>query len=458
MDAFGLLGIAATFQLIVFVFDGCNLMSRLVAREVAASKSQASQRALSLFAAGERRYLALMALGAAGSLALALPIAKGLVNTSSLAALVIGQALLLIGFATFIKLLASYYRGCVVGLHAQVPANVISLAANILRFPGAYVCILVVPDVRVFLGFQLLSFVLEAVWLRLMFRRRVSDVARPQPELGAAVLRDEGRFIATSLALAAITVLAGQVDKVMLASTLSLRAFGAASLAILMCGGLFVLATPIHQIYLPRLAAAFQAGDARASQLAAAVIATLLCVSVPAAATLLLCAPAIAGLVAPPSGADLAQISDAFVLWGLGNCIALTGTGLYLVYFSAGHIGRYAALQLAYLAVYLPMSWWAVQSAGLQGAGSAWVLGNLLMLLMLAVDLARQRSIGREVLVMLAGAAIGVSGAFALSGIIQPLLPASRMLAAGVTALVYAISLALTVLALYPTLKRSGHT
>ena len=458
MDAFGLLGIAATFQLIVFVFDGCNLMSRLVAREVAASKSQASQRALNLFAAGEHRYLALMALGAGGSLALALPLAKGLVNTSTLSTPVIGQALVLIGFATFIKLLASYYRGCVVGLHCQMPANAIALAANILRFPGAYACILVVPDVRVFLGFQLLSFVLEAIWLRLAFRSRLPDVTRPRPELGAAVLRGEGRFITTSFALAAITVLAGQADKVMLASTLSLQAFGAASLAILMCGGLFVLATPIHQIYLPRLAVASQAGDARARQLAAAVIATLLCVSVPAATTLLLCAPAIAGLIAPRSGADLAQISDAFIFWGLGNCIAVTSTGLYLLYFSAGRVGRYAALLLAYLVVYLPMSWWAVQSAGLQGAGTAWVLGNLLMLLMLAVDLARQQSIGREVLVMLAGAAVCVAGAFALSGIIQPFLPASRMLSAGVTALVYAISLALTVLALYPTLNRSGHT
>lgn len=75
----------------------------------------------------------------------------------------------------------------------------------------------------------------------------------------------------------------------------------------------------------------------------------------------------------------------------------------------------------------------------------------------LSLDLAQQRLIGPGVLVMWVAAGMVVAGAHELGGIIHALLPASSVLSAGATAPFYAISLALTALALYPTLKRPGH-
>ena len=400
MDAFGLLGVAATFQLIVFIVDGCNIMSRLMARQIDSPAIDAGLRANNLFAAAERRYLGLLGLGAAVCLAAALPLSLIMVANSSLSRAIIGQSLALIGVATFIKLLTSYYRGCLVGLHAQVRANLIGLGANIVRFPLAYLFSLLVPDIRVFLATQLASFVLEACLLRSAFRARLACEAPAQIRLGLDCLRSERRFIASSMGLAALSTFASQIDKVMLASALSLAEFGAASLAILMCGGLFVLSTPVYQIYLPRLAA--NTGSAGSHQTASALMAALLCVSVPAAVTLAVCAPAIARLIAPGQAGSAGLIGDAFVLWGLGNCLSIVALGLYLLYFAAGTVMRYAALLGAYLAVYLPLSWMALHWHGLQGAGTAWVLGNLLLLGLLTVDLARREVIDAGLAKMLA--------------------------------------------------------
>lgn len=454
MDAFGLLGIAATFQLIVFILDGCNIMARLMARQIDTTATNAKLRAYGLFAAAERHYLGLLGLGAAVCLALAMPLSLILVANSSLSRAVIGQSLALIGIGTFIKLLTSYYRGCLVGLHAQVRANLIGLGANIVRFPLAYLFSLLIPDIRVFLATQLTSFVLEAWLLRSAFRARLACEAPVQICLGLASLRLERRFIASTMGLAALSTIAGQIDKVMLVSALSLPEFGAASLAILMCGGLFVLVTPIHQIYLPRLAS--NAGSTGSHQTAQALMATLMCVSVPAAVTLALCAPAIARLVAPGQAGSAGLIGDAFVLWGLGNCLSIVTLGLYLLYFAAGRVARYAALLGAYLAVYLPLSWMALHWHGLHGAGGAWVLGNLLLLALLTVDLARRKVIDAAVVKMLVASTACMGLAWGLGGIIRPLLPSSAMASAGVTAVTYLAGLALTILTFLPTLRRTG--
>ena len=456
MDAFGLLGIAATFQLIVFILDGGNIIARLMAKHFDATNDIINQRAYSLFAAAERHYLGLLLLGATICLALAWPLSILLVASSSLPPPIIGQSLALIGIGAFIKLLTSYYRGCLVGLHMQVRANLIGLGANIVRFPLAYLFGLLIPDIRVFLATQLASFVLEAWLLRSACRVRLAREVPAQIGPGLASLRRERQFITSTMGLAALSTIAGQVDKVMLASALSLAEFGAASLAILMCGGLFVLATPVLQIYLPRLAAKADVDGVRSRQTASALMATLLCVSLPAAVTLALCAPAIARLVAPSQAGSVALIGDAFVLWGLGNCLSIAALGLYLLYFAAGWVIRYATLLAAYLALYLPLSWMALHWRGLHGAGSAWVLGNLLLLALLMIDLARRNAIDATVVKMLAVSMACMGIAWGLGGIIHPLLPLGAIASAGVTAVTYLTGLALTALILLPTLRRTG--
>ena len=456
MDAFGLLGISAIFQLIVFVMDGCNVITRLMAREIDGDKVDAKLRASSLFLAAERRYLGLLGLGFFASLAFAIPLSTILARNSSLSSAVIGHALALIGIGTFVKLIASYYRGALIGLHAQVPANMIGLAANIVRFPMAYAISLLATDIRVFLAIQLVSFIFEALVLRVAFKIRLDFKGLAGVAHGNQCLHCERRFLASTLGLATITTLASQIDKVMLASALSLRDFGAASLAILLCGGLFVLATPIHQIYLPRMASRLGVDKNAAQQTIATMMATLICIAVPAALTLAFCATLIAGLVAPGHSESIPLISEAFLLWGTGNCLAIVALGLYLVYFAANQVSRYTALLTTYLAIYLPLSWWAVHSHGLPGAGAAWMAGNLLLLTLLTIDLAKRQVIDRTVLTMLFGSTACLAIAWGLGSIIRPMLPSGTWISTGLTTLTFCTFLALTILILLPNLRRAG--
>lgn len=464
LDAFGLLGIAATVQMLVFVLDGCNLMTRLVARELGNTDTEPTSRIRAVFGTSERLYAGVFAAGVALTVCLTFPLSAHIAESSSITIRTLNQSLTLIAVGAFVKLQASFYRGCVVGMHAQLPANLIALTANVVRFPVAYFSTLITPDIRIFLGIQLLSFAFEAAMLRAIFNRLAPAKPLLDQRSELALLRPERKFIATTFALSAATVTANQVDKILLASTLGSAEFGAASLAILLCGGLFVLATPIHQLFLPRLARASHVADSGAPAqtsaagraVSASAVATLLCVGLPVALTLATGAPSIAKIVAPHSGPSVAVIADALLLWGLGNCVGVVASALYLVYFASGQVARYGKFLLVYLAVYMPLAWASLRWGGMQGAGTAWLVGNLMLTAALALDLRRRQWIGPSVPVMLTVAALLVGVSIPLGGIIQPFLPSTPTGSAGWVMSVCLVSLTLTVRALMPALRPSA--
>lgn len=392
LEAFGLVGVAATVQAIVFVFDGCNVMTRLVAR---ATGSGHGAPPAALVQAMESMYLRWATIGALVTAALAWFLSEYLQSGTSLTMAVASQAAVLIVAGAWVKLMASFYRGCVVGFERFNRANAVALVCYVIRFPIAYLAVTWTADVRLFLAIQLLSFVIEAVALRFSpdLRNAYKDPHDVAPELADSDTRlcSQRTFLFGTFILGAIGTASLQLDKLILATSLSLAEFGAASLAIMMCSGIMVLATPIHQFFLPRMSAASADSGTGADPLPR-LLSTLAAVVSPVGATIAVCAPWIAPILAPSGHDDNSAMAKALMFYGLGNAAVALSSALYLEYFAAGHVTRYRVIVLGYLAIYIPLIIFGSQRYGLTGAGSVWLLGNAGLFAALAFDLRRWRT------------------------------------------------------------------
>lgn len=392
LEAFGLVGIAATIQAIVFIVDGCNIMTRLVARGAVSDDGPPSAVLVRIMESVYLRWVTTCALLAA---ALAWILTRRLQDHANLAMDVTSQAAALIALGAGAKLMASFYRGCVVGFEKFNHANTVALLCYGIRFPVAYLAVTWEPDVRAFLGIQLLSFVLEAILLRLGLGRRSTlegwrGSAQETAE-GKSFLRSQCSFIFGAFILGAVGTFSLQIDKLVLASSLPLADFGAASVAIVMCSGIMVLATPIHQFFLPRMSVASARSDAAPDPLPR-LLSTLAAISLPAGATFAIGAPWIALLLAPSAEGGTSALTESLVFYGLGNTVAALSSALFMEYFAAGHVIRYRTIALGYLAIYIPLLILASRHFGLNGAGSVWVVGNVGLFITLALDLQRWRS------------------------------------------------------------------
>lgn len=439
IEAFGLLGLAVTIQLFIFILDGCNFMTRLVSRE-ASNPALGGQFASALLRCAEVTYWKVGIVGFALAAAVATPLGERFRVSTNLDFTVVTTALLLIFACGFLKLLASFYRGCLIGIQSFFPANMIALLSNTLRFPIAYLSTVFVPDVRMFLVVQLAAFALEAALLRRHFMAILPrSVIGQLGEYAINQFRSERGFIVATLVLATVGVLSLQVDKLIMASVLSLADYGAASLATTICGGLFVLATPVHQVFLPRISKAFVLSPPEHARASTELMAILLCIGLPVATTLAVCAPNLAAMVAPRSIENLSLVIDAFVLYGWGNCVAISNTGLYLLYFSSSQLGRYGRLLGCYLVVYVPISFAAAQSNGSSGAGLVWLVGNVLLLLGLLIDLRRSRMVTAQLSQVVIGGLLVGSTLAAIGTLLRHYVPTSAFEGAVICAAVFTI-------------------
>jgi hypothetical protein len=405
LEAFALVGISATIQAWLFIFDGCNVFTRLFSRLGSPNGSYDRNAASTMFRAAERRYLALAAVG----LALTLPVlgAIGIRQGTFLSGGSRGflTAITLACCCAFVKLFASFYRGCLIGLGGIDRANSAALMSYTLRFPAPYLICIWQPDVRIFLGVQLFSFVFEA-WL---LRHRLA-LRRPLPSVGAGIQSagmffGERSFILNTFALAILATSSNYADKAILVSVLPLVQFGAASLSILLCSGVFVLATAIHQVYLPNMSkgGAIEAESFRSMMFVIAILAITVGV------TVAVCADQIALIVTPHGSADLDSVALAMRLYGVGNCISIVSSGLYMNYFANGDLRRYRQILVAYLFVFTPVLVAACHYYYLLGAGVVWVVGNLGLCIALISDrLARKPELRVIWKILLSGAACSV--------------------------------------------------
>lgn len=319
----------------------------------------------------------------------------------------------LMGLVIACRWLSCLYRGVVTGFEQQVWLSTFNAGVATARF---LLCLLIVIFVdqspTTYFTYQAAVSLLEALGLYLQANRLLpnrTSVIVPAKGLLRTPLKFASGVAFTSI----IWVLVTQVDKLLLSRLLPLSAFGEFSLAVLLSGGINLLAAPIGVALLPRLTKIAGAGNEKSTRDMYARYTQITCLAMfPAAFTLYTCA--IPVLFAWTGNNTLARSASGVLgLYSLGNAVMGVVAFAYYIQYAKGNIRLHWIGNLILAVLYLPTVLWVASTHGALGVAAAWLVMNTIYLIAWVPLIHRMLAPGfhllwilRDVLSIVVGAAI----------------------------------------------------
>ena len=259
VEAYGLVGFLALLQGLLTILD-LGLMPtamRSVAHHRALDDPESARRliaALASWYALVGGMIGLIIVGGSGW------IATHWLDPRNLPAGTVTTSVALIGVILALRWPTGIYAGALIGCQRLTLVSLVNLAITVATASGGIaLLVLVQPRVELLFFWQALVAAAALVIQRLLARRHLGR-ARSKLRL-IEPLRSVWRF---SLGMAGITLVAmliTQLDKVVISSMLSLEAFGAYSLAVVLGRSLYTLINPIYNVIQPRFTALAAMGD-----------------------------------------------------------------------------------------------------------------------------------------------------------------------------------------------------
>nr|WP_063573926.1 oligosaccharide flippase family protein [Luteibacter rhizovicinus] len=172
-------------------------------------------------------------------------------------------ALRVMGLLVGLRILENVYRSALIGLQRQVVLNAILAVSGTLRNGGAFVVVAwIAPDVRAFFLWQLATGAATVVAFGVAVYLGLSENVRPQ-RFSFAPLRATWRFAAGTMVVASLSIVLGNLDKILLTRLLPLDAFGYYALAVVVAQAPLGLITPVAQAFYPRFTQLHASHDER---------------------------------------------------------------------------------------------------------------------------------------------------------------------------------------------------
>lgn len=452
VEAYGLIGVYLSLFVLASVLDfglGTTLNRELARRSGGARPDLPADSARSL--------VAVMSL-VSGSLALLVAalvaIGSGVISqhwlrTQSLDAGQVRNAILLMGLALALQWPIGLYSGGLSGLQRQVALNIVLLVASVARGVGAVLVLaMAAPTIEAYFAWQVLVGVLHAAALRLLLGRSLPPAqARVRFDFGQ--LRSIGGFAAGVSGIAILSVLAGNLDRLLLSTWLPLDRFAHYTLAGFVASLSTFAVAPIFNALLPRFSELAARGDEaaiaglyhHAAQMIAVLTFPLAAVVVVFAPEILLLWTADAAIAAEAGGPARALAIGA-------TCLALANVP-YAIQLAFGWTRLAVLLNAAALLVMPPLLYLGVTHAGAVGAAAAWAAVNAAMLVA-GMAVMHRRHLRGEVLAWLMrdtlpAALIAASVMLAARWLLPP--DAHGLAVAGILGAALAAALALSALA-----------
>lgn len=258
VEAYAIIAVIATLQLMIGVFD-LGLSSTLT-RQIAVDHSPGRHRSASLVRTAITIYWCMAAfIGFALYLA-AEPIAQVWLNPDNSSSLPVGQALKVIAVFLALRWPVAVYAGILAGVQRMDVLNLAKSGFASLRLLGGLGVILVTRDLSAFLYWTLLSALLEVIAHALLCRHILPNLDW-RPGFSMVALRSVWAFSLSMNALAILSVLLTQVDRVLISRMLSLEALGFYLLAWQIASSISVILAALSSALMPSLAAAHGAGE-----------------------------------------------------------------------------------------------------------------------------------------------------------------------------------------------------
>lgn len=375
VSGYGMIGIWTTLEAMATLLD--LGLSPTMTREMATSagRPEQAQEVRDFVRTLEVAYWALGFVIGGVIILGASPIADYWLKSSELSTAEVKTSVVLIGALILCRWPLSFYSAGLTGLERQVLLSWVTLAFTIVRSVGAvFVLVFIEPTILAFFIWQILiNLVQTAAFTALLWR---CLPAGQRPRVRQDVVRRVWRFAGGTTAIALVSMLLTNLDKVVVTKMLSLEEFGYYSLAGRIAATLSLAASPVFTALFPALARLAVAPEGhrladlyhRGSQLMSVLI-------VPTAVTVVFFAhPLIFAWTGNPMIADRTWLIAALLTAGTAfNCIVMIPFSLQLAY---GWTSLAFWTNFAYAFVTVPSLILLTRHFGAPGAAAVWLMIN----------------------------------------------------------------------------------
>lgn len=324
-----------------------------------------------------------LATAIAGSLCFLLfaeTIAHNWLQVGDLPHLQVIRSVQLMGIVIACRWVSCLYRGVISGFEQQVWLGSFNVGVATARFLLCLpVIIFVDASPAAYFTFQVAVSLLEAICLywkaSKLLPRSISGFF-----LNVGSLRAPLKFASGVAFTSIVWVLVTQVDKLLLSKLLPLSAFGEFSLAVLLSGGINLLAAPIAAALLPRLTNTAAAGVEEKTRDLYGRYTQMTCLAMfPAAYTLYICAVQV--LHAWTGNIATAQsVSTVLGLYSLGNAVMGVTAFAYYIQYAKGNIRMHFVGNAIFATLYIPSVFYVAREYGAIGVAAAWLVMNTIYL------------------------------------------------------------------------------
>ena len=299
------------------------------------------------------------------------------VKAKSIPTNVSAQAFALMGLVTALQFVESLYSSTITGLQRQVLQNgVLSIMATIRGLGAVCVLMWVSHTIQAFFIWQGIISV-ASLLISVLIVYKILPSPPYSARFSIIALKDVWHFAAGMVGITMLSLLLMQVDKILLSRILSLEAFGYYSLAGVVSGALYMLASPITAVYYPRFNEMITLKDDvglvriyhQASQIVTVIVGS-------AAVVLIIFSKQVLFLWTGDS--TLTQSVGPIVLvLAIGNFLNCLMWVPYQMQLAHGWTSLTIKVNIVAVTIFVPLIIWYVPIYGAYGAAWIWVILNL---------------------------------------------------------------------------------
>lgn len=275
------------------------------------------------------------------------------------------------------------YTGGLMGLQKQVSSNVLNIGYSISRSALVLIALYFVPTVDMFLYWQLISIIAVTVLARFYLKRSV-DTGSKKPKFHFDYLKDVWKYALGMMAMAIISSLNTQLDKLVVGNILSVKEMGFYSLAGTIGQAVLFITAPLGIAFYPELTKLISCGNKERAEeyfyMFAFIVSSLSsCIGF----TLFFYINELTTLWLKDSIVPFIAIPARLLI--LGNIFMSLQYSVYYLAIAHGHTKTNVFLGSLMLLLTIPSVFWLTREYGLNGAAMPYLFLNVIATIYLGV-------------------------------------------------------------------------
>ena len=251
-EGYALIGIFSSMQVFLSILDGglATTINKEISRLIVLPNTK--QRVNNLVKTLGSVYWVISIIIGIVAICASLFLAKYWVNSKLLTTETITYSFLLLSLSLIFQFPSSFYSGGLIGLHRQVPLNLLKIFFSILRSFGAIIVLIFTSNsLLAFFTWTLLINILQALSLKYMIWYFLPH-SETKGTFDTKELVEVRKFSIGIFGISLTSILLTQIDKIILSKILSLEQFGYYSISCTIGLMIYQIITPLAQSYFPK--------------------------------------------------------------------------------------------------------------------------------------------------------------------------------------------------------------